>query len=174
MVFDMLDHREQDAGRPGNKTRVIFIGAEESKFLKETNAWAVDKKIQKGRDYRVEFTNFFDRDTQVASVGQSRMPYHFHDEFMNPHQHDQPEEPNPLDKLFHHDLEYLSMLLNIKLSLQCDAWVGTLASNWCRLVDELRTTMAGKLHGIFADLSSETCPSVPCIDQGIDNYDFRT
>ena len=33
------------------------------------------------------------------------------------------------------------MLLNLEYAVKCDAFVGTLASNWCRLVDELRTTV---------------------------------
>jgi hypothetical protein len=37
--------------------------------------------------------------------------------------------------------EYISMLLNLEYSLQCDAYVGTLASNWCRIVDEMRATV---------------------------------
>ena len=34
--------------------------------------------------------------------------------------------------------EYLDSLLNLELALECGAWVGTLTSNWCRLIDELR------------------------------------
>ena len=33
------------------------------------------------------------------------------------------------------------MLLNLEYAIKCDAYVGTLASNWCRLVDELRATV---------------------------------
>ena len=33
------------------------------------------------------------------------------------------------------------MLLNLEFAIKCDAYVGTLASNWCRLVDELRATV---------------------------------
>ena len=34
--------------------------------------------------------------------------------------------------------EYLDSLLNLEVALECGAWVGTLTSNWCRLIDELR------------------------------------
>ena len=43
-------------------------------------------------------------------------------------------------------LEYTSMLLNLEYALKCDAFVGTLASNWCRLVDELRATVGKGLY----------------------------
>lgn len=42
-------------------------------------------------------------------------------------------------------------LLNLRLALECNAWVGTLSSNWCRLIDELRSTVGCKAHLPFAD-----------------------
>ena len=38
------------------------------------------------------------------------------------------------------------MLLNLEYSLKCDAFIGTLASNWCRLVDEMRCTVGTYEH----------------------------
>ena len=38
------------------------------------------------------------------------------------------------------------MLLNLEYSLKCDAFIGTLASNWCRLVDEMRATVGTYVH----------------------------
>lgn len=43
-------------------------------------------------------------------------------------------------------LEMLLALLQLHLALECDAWVCTRSSNWCRLIDELRGTVAGKHH----------------------------
>eukprot|EP01041_Mallomonas_annulata_P009124 gene9124-18900_t len=66
----------------------------------------------------------------------------------------------------HHALleeEYLAMILNLEYALQCDAWVCTLASNYCRVIDELRATVSGKAHLPYADLSRETCVRPPCI-----------
>eukprot|EP00607_Mallomonas_marina_P003583 CAMPEP_0182439738 /NCGR_PEP_ID=MMETSP1167-20130531/86616_1 /TAXON_ID=2988 /ORGANISM="Mallomonas Sp, Strain CCMP3275" /LENGTH=302 /DNA_ID=CAMNT_0024633499 /DNA_START=499 /DNA_END=1404 /DNA_ORIENTATION=- len=67
----------------------------------------------------------------------------------------------------HHDLEYISMILNLDYAVRCDAWVCTLASNWCRVIDELRATVGGKANKPYADLSMETCPEPPCIGRGI-------
>lgn len=47
--------------------------------------------------------------------------------------------------------EMVDALLNLDLALACDAWVGTLTSNWCRLVDELRATLRCKAHGRYLD-----------------------
>jgi hypothetical protein len=41
------------------------------------------------------------------------------------------------------------MLLNLEYSAQCDAFVGTLASNWCRLTDELRATVGNDNNEIL-------------------------
>ena len=69
--------------------------------------------------------------------------------------------------------EYPSMLLNLDISLRADAWVMTLGSNWCRIIDELRATIAGKQDLPFADLSVKTCPHPPCIGSGITDFDWR-
>ena len=38
----------------------------------------------------------------------------------------------------HNDMEYISQLLNVEYALGADAWVCTLISNTCRIIDELR------------------------------------
>ena len=55
--------------------------------------------------------------------------------------------------------EMLFALLNLELALECDAWVCTLASMWCTLIDRLRATVKCKAsnpyedaHGTFAGL----------------------
>ena len=50
-------------------------------------------------------------------------------------------------------LEYLSMLLNLDLSLDCSSWVCTLRSNWCIIIDELRATVANKANLAQIDLN---------------------
>ena len=64
----------------------------------------------------------------------------------------------------HDNLEYLSMLLNLEYALKCESWVCTLASNFCRIIDELRCTVGAKCNRHFADLSGETCSSPPCVN----------
>ena len=48
------------------------------------------------------------------------------------------------------------MLLNLEYSLKCDAFIGTLASNTCRLVDELRCTV-GKYVRMCARVCVYVC-----------------
>ena len=40
----------------------------------------------------------------------------------------------------------------LQLAVECDAWVCTLGSNWCGVIDELRSTVAGKAHMPFVDI----------------------
>lgn len=64
----------------------------------------------------------------------------------------------------HDKLEYISMLLNLYYSLRSEAYVCTLASNSCRIIDEMRATLGAKANRYFADLSIETCARPPCMD----------
>lgn len=48
--------------------------------------------------------------------------------------------------------EMLNSLMNLELALRCDAWVCTLGSNWCSLIDELRSTTARKAHQPYVDI----------------------
>lgn len=47
--------------------------------------------------------------------------------------------------------EFLNSLVSLDLALQCDAFVMTLTSNWCRLIDELRATVRCKADRPFLD-----------------------
>lgn len=42
-------------------------------------------------------------------------------------------------------------ILQLLMALECDAWIGTLLSNWNRLIDELRTTWVGKLQHPYVE-----------------------
>ena len=46
----------------------------------------------------------------------------------------------------------LDGLLDLSLTLSCSAWVGTLGSNWGRLIDELRSTVLLKADGEFRNI----------------------
>lgn len=52
----------------------------------------------------------------------------------------------------------LNSLLHLDLALQCDSFVGTLSSNWCRLIDELRSTVRCKAHVPYLDAQQDSLP----------------
>ena len=52
------------------------------------------------------------------------------------------------------DEEMLNSLLNLDLALDCSAWVGTIKSNWNRLIEELRSTVRCKAHLPYIDAYS--------------------
>ena len=49
--------------------------------------------------------------------------------------------------------EILNSFVNLELALEADAWVCTLSSNWCRLIDELRMTVGMKASHPYLSLS---------------------
>ena len=49
--------------------------------------------------------------------------------------------------------EVMLAMMNLELALEADAWVCTLTSNWCRLIDELRMTIALKASHPYLSLS---------------------
>ena len=52
------------------------------------------------------------------------------------------------------DEEFLNSLVNLDLALECSAWVGTIRSNWNRLIEELRSTVRCKAHLPYVDAGS--------------------
>eukprot|EP01041_Mallomonas_annulata_P006284 gene6284-12725_t len=119
---------------------VLFLGSDEPSLFAEVQSWG-----QK-QGWKVIYTNLFDRSTVSAKL---------HWEVLLEHQFNH--------TVVHHDLEYMSILVNLHYALKCDAWVCTLQSNTCRLIDEMRATVGGKANRFYADLSRETCSKPPCI-----------
>lgn len=125
----------------------LFITTEDQAVLDEASEWG------RKNGWNIAFTTLFDRTQVTAAKTWDEMR---------------------AEKAARHDhYEYFSMLLNLKYSLQCEAWVCTLASNSCRLIDELRSTVGGKANRFFADLSAETCSDPPCFEEGIFKYTSR-
>ena len=48
--------------------------------------------------------------------------------------------------------DMLNSLMNLQLAVECDAWICTLSSNWCRLIDALRSVVAGKADRPYVDI----------------------
>ena len=125
----------------------LFLATEDSRVLKDMIEWAEKE------GWELYYTNLFNRTGLSAEMTA--------------------EQKKQMGYEVHHELEYLSMLLNIDYLLRCSAWVCALRSNFCRIIDELRATVGGKLHAPYADLSIETCVKPPCIGKGIRNFDWR-
>mmetsp|Transcript_30148 Transcript_30148/g.69898 ORF Transcript_30148/g.69898 Transcript_30148/m.69898 type:complete len:95 (+) Transcript_30148:1-285(+) len=48
--------------------------------------------------------------------------------------------------------EMLNGLMNLRLALTCRAWVCTLGSNWCSLIDELRATVMRQANAPYVNI----------------------
>lgn len=121
-----------------SRIKTIFLGTEDPSVIEFAHDWGLR------RGWRILYTTLFDRASVSARLDADSLS-------MNS------------SLVRHHDLEYLSILLNVELLLRCDAWVCTLASNFCRIIDELRATVGLKANRVFADLSAETCSKPPCV-----------
>jgi hypothetical protein len=71
----------------------------------------------------------------------------------------------------HLPLEFASNIIYLADFMQCNAYVCSLASSFCRLLDEMRAVVGMKPQALFADISEETCLSPPCLT---DNRKFKT
>lgn len=116
----------------------IFVTTEDPLVIKESDEWGSKNGC------RIMYTTVYDRAKSIMQF-----------DWNTQHKHGVP--------LGHHDFEYLSMMLNLEYAARCEAWVCTIASNSCRVMDELRATLGAKANRFFADLSLETCRRPPCI-----------
>ena len=94
----------------------LFITTEDPAVLVDA------EKFGAANNWLIKYTNLFNRAEQTAYKTWE-------------------EQHRKGTKAVHDDLEYISMLLNLYYALQCEGWVCTLASNSCRVMDELRTTI---------------------------------
>lgn len=71
------------------------------------------------------------------------------------------EHTVPIERALKHGRanELLHSLVDLDLALECDAWVGTLTSNWSRLIDELRSTIRCKANAVYWDAAQANPPS---------------
>jgi hypothetical protein len=51
--------------------------------------------------------------------------------------------------------EMLNGLLNLQLILECDGFVGSILSNWARLIEELRSTVWCKADAVYFDVDNQ-------------------
>ena len=133
-----------------SKTPLLFLASEDSRVIHSMNEWVV----RHHRKYEMLITEVFDRKGLLAERSA--------------------EERNrkPAGGPDHHPDEYLSMLLNVHYLTRANAYVCTLSSNFCRVIDELRATVAAKADRPFVDLSIETCSQPPCLYDNIFYLDW--
>jgi hypothetical protein len=138
-------------------TKTIFINSEDDspmKSLKEWNAKQQQKQQKSFSSFAIyTIDNLYNRmELSSSKTDEERK-----------------KERSPR----HHPLEYLSMVLSIHYLAKGNAFICTLASNFCRLVDELRSTVGGKADRPYVDLSVETCGKPPCLYENITFFDWR-
>jgi len=124
---------------------IVFIGSEDADVIDQAKAWGATN------NFRVLFTTLFDRRQVSAGLNftiQNKL--------------------KKKRKALHHDLEYFSMLFNLDFHLKCSAFVCTIPSNFCRIIDELRATVGGKVDRHYVDVS-EMCGTPPCFSHNFNS-----
>lgn len=114
----------------------LFLGTEDPTVIEDA------LKFGKLHNWTVQYTNLLDRGRLAAADKQGT----------NQQSRYVVVAPNGNKYEGHHELEYFSILLNIHNMLQCDAFVSTYGSNFNRLVEFLKITVAGKAHHMTVDL----------------------
>ena len=118
--------------------KILYLGSEDPQVFSQAKEWAAVHNIN------LRYSNL---SQLLLSDKQSIM------------RHRDMEARMPANR----QLEYFSYLLHLSDLIRCRAMICTLASNFCRVADELRATVGGKAsNAFFVDLSTETCPQPPC------------
>jgi len=123
---------------PSLHPRVFYLGSEDPNVFKQADAWAKSGNI----------TLRYSKISQVLLSDRKGTM-----------KHRDMENSMPSNR----QMEYFSYLLHLQDLIRCRSFICTLASNYCRLVDELRATVGGKANAFYADLSLESCAAPPCI-----------
>ena len=65
------------------------------------------------------------------------------------------ENLSPFEQMAQFGRSHMSTLwlLQLWLAVECDAWIGQRASNWNRMIDELRCVLVDKCDKTFIELS---------------------
>lgn len=118
---------------PGKRLRapVLFIGSEEPSVIEKAIEWGNSMQPQ----WKVLYTDLFDRSTVQAHLNFTTQ-----------------KALKNANKQQHHDLEYFSMILNLDSFLKCHGFVCTQGSNFCRVLDELRASVANKANRELVDM----------------------
>jgi hypothetical protein len=156
--FDLLGNTNNMNNNNNNNIKTlknnptIFVASEDPVAISETVAWCLKKH------WNVKYTNLFNRNDVSANKNFTI----------------QQKERQTLSHV-HHELEYLNMLFNIDFHLKSNAFVCTLYSNFCRVIDELKNTVANKANYHFVDLSCilpQYNITNACFDVGGAAYDW--
>jgi hypothetical protein len=134
------DNQMQQQHQLQQQQPIMFFASEDAGVLDSAIEWG---KVNK---WKVLYTNLFDRRQVIAGLNATEREV-----WINNH---------PNHRQQHHHLEYFSMILNLDSHLQCDAFVCSMPSNFCRLIDELKATVGAKANTPLADFHDGT--TTPC------------
>jgi len=128
---------------------VMFIASEDANVIDNAIEWG---KLNK---WKIIYTDLFDRRQVIAGLNATERNIYI--------------KEHPSKHYHHHHLEYFSMILNLDSHLQCNAFVCSMPSNFCRIIDELKATVGAKANTPLADFhdgTTQPCYTGDCITVG--------
>ncbi|KAJ1435210.1 hypothetical protein B484DRAFT_446216 [Ochromonadaceae sp. CCMP2298] len=144
--FDMAKRLWDTLPATGTQQPVMFVGSEDPGVMESAIRWGA------ASHWTVRYSDLFDRSAVSTHLNAEQM-----------------EKLRQTTGLQHDQWEYFAMILNLDAHIRCSAFVCTMRSNYCRLVDELRATVGAKANRSYADLSC----GEDCIDSPKTGVDFR-
>lgn len=112
----------------------LYFGSEDHDELQAMKSWSST------HGWTMHYSNFFDRRTVSAGI----RDYNMQMEQMHQKQYKYDE------------MQYFAMIYDLDKHLKCEAFVCTMESNYCRLMNELRATVGGKANRPYVDLYCNT------------------
>jgi glycine cleavage system regulatory protein len=134
---NMMAQGAVEKGAPG----VMFLGSEDPEVIDAAKIWGTDN------NFKILYTELFDRRSISTHLNSTMQKI---------------EQEKKQD--VHADLEYFMMVLNLDYHARCSAFVCTMRSNFCRVIDELRATVGGKADKQLIEM---ICRDPPCLDRDI-------
>jgi len=115
----------------------MFVGSEDFQAIEAAKIWGLEN------NWTIAYSDLFDRRVLDTNLNYSQQVLR-----------------QKSGKSVHHEMEYIGMILDLDFHARCNAFVCTQKSNFCQVIDELRSTVGGKAGALLADLS---CPEI-CIN----------
>eukprot|EP01038_Epipyxis_sp_PR26KG_P011760 gene11760-15737_t len=121
-------HNNNNSHHKIHNNGILYVGSEDPYAINEAVEWG------KHHHWQIMYTNLFDRHSISTHLNYTQQ------EILKKNQ-----------SFVHHDLEYFSMIFNLDNILKCTAFICATGSNYCRVIEELRATVANKANYHFAD-----------------------
>jgi len=130
MLWSLTSGSSEEQSSSSSSYKHIYFGSEDFEALQEIRNWS------HSHGWKLHHSEFFDRRHVTTGL----------------RNYDKQNELVAAGADVHDEMEYFAMIYDLDRHLKCESFVCTMASNFCRLIDELRATIAGKANRHYVDI----------------------